>query len=316
MVSAPSCLSHLAVPAIITEDFSIADDLLDALGRRNLRWEGRPLDWYFRGQADASWSLVPAALRPEGAFAYGPRKVLSLADTHGRQEMAEATVLAEFLSQLDLQGLAPPQQDVDGFNSFVAAAEKLAFSREPWPHRDLRPALALAQHHGVPTRLLDWSTKPLVAAYFGAREAAERARNVAKRPEERSKVPDRFAVWALNGLVFALFGMGDLKIETVKPPRHSNPNLRAQEGILTVLIDESRQSDDPAWFPPLDEAIRDLGEHASVKVRTFLRKMTLPTSEAGRLLRLLDQEGVSGTHLFPGVDGAVRGLRERGLWGE
>src|SRR5581483_2951247 len=86
--------------------------------------------WLFRGHRVSKWLLQCALDRPETRRHRGKLT---------RSEYEQA-IFNEFKRRAVAYLRAEPQNDWE------------------W--------LALAQHHGLPTRLLDWTTNPLIALYF------------------------------------------------------------------------------------------------------------------------------------------------------
>ncbi|WP_122514447.1 FRG domain-containing protein, partial [Pseudomonas viridiflava] len=91
------------------------------------------------------------------------------------EEMVDATEmvfyelisLSGLVAHCDANGIAIPNDSQD-FREFVVNTQNAdQYYKQPslWPDRKILDLMAMAQHHGVPTRLLDWTTKAFTALY-------------------------------------------------------------------------------------------------------------------------------------------------------
>jgi hypothetical protein len=301
----------------VRRDFDSATALLDALSPYAM-WGHRPDWWLFRGQGNAAWELQPSAFRRLTSFDYG-RGPYEPKATHREQVLQEALMMRLFVSGINEQGGELPTDAAFGLTNWAeideivgaAAPEQGPMPEAVWPPSELLQLFALGQHYGLPTRLLDWTETGKIAAYFAA-EAAQRAR-------ERGSPHEHMAVWAFRYMQYDepdFWEGSDWRPRVVRVPRSRNPNLHAQGGVFTVVVNSKQAPDDEAMIPPLDRLVCELAAHMTQRPRhvPLLYQLRLPSTHAGKLLRMLRYEHISSTYLFPGYDGVIRGITERRLW--
>lgn len=314
-----------------TCDTDSVEASFDCLNRNDDAWEWDPSlqrsRWVFRGHGDSDWPLVPTAWRTTnrhpavaaaidyfdglvpktldvrqldrtGTLPFPPTFDRDAARAVVVQANAELALIAEFVHRADSLGIHVPGHLPPEFHAGLTFEVNRPIAADDFIDLQFSDQqAALAQHHGVPTRLLDWTDDPLTAAYFSA----------SSKP-----VGDRIAVWALNERaanhvrveLWPGVGWG---IRTIRPPRAPNAFLRAQRGAFTVcyggglfaLVNGGR-------FPSLEDYAAGAVVNGAV-----LRKVTLPAACAEEALSWLERHHITRHELMPSLGSAADAVNAR-----
>ena len=192
-----------------------------------------------------------------------------------------------------------------------------------WPSNKFFEIISLAQHHGLPTRALDWSYDYNVALYFAVEDVLTGGDNDC-------------CLWAFNYNLFEKNyheeNYETHKLEIYRPEYGSNLNLNAQKGLFTFWT--NKNGGDLSGDTPFDElVVKELidkncvdgqndNEHVYFKFDGYdnfripdgtkiFHKFIISKDLKAEILHDLYLEGYAYENIYPNYSGVVNSIKYR-----
>lgn len=231
--------------------------------------------YIFRGQARADWPLIPSLVRCAQSARLDPVQALSI----------EAAATAEFQTQAHLH--LPSQMIFD--------------------RKDLIAWWGLMQHYYAPTRLLDWTASPFVAAYFAIEREPDHPGAVwyfhchtvdayMRKTYEGYEFPkiEKMAQVLLDSNAKDILYFGAARTQTDRMAAQQTKGTLSTQ----ILADHGQIM---AKAVATGEAKKEMEVYG---------KLIIPKTLKPEFLRRLRSMNITARALFPGVDGLGRSVAE------
>lgn len=251
--------------------------------------------WVFRGHSSAAWRLAPSLERAtlktiripnhNGGIVTGPVRMMP--------GFAEERLLLEFQRRAHHYAANPP------------------------PENAVLDWLALMQHYGAPTRLLDWTRSPYVGLFFALEKSTppcdcavwtidwdwlvDRAKEaLGAHDVSFPRSPDMKAWHAYVNDV--LLNINEAKVSVIAPadPLRMNDRVAAQQSLFLCNLSHVEE---------FDISLLRMVAFPTPPEKPVIRKIVIDTNWRSAFLRELQRMNINRASLFPGLEGFAQSLK-------